>query len=149
MNYNSIYITLIYWSEIYQPQCEFYKTHGDTCIHDEKKVNTSIIWQKHKTFRYEVWKQNVTDTCSETSSTRTLALLNLLLTAQTLNQKSMANVSDHFMDRRTSPKINTGFPALCLGPTSDLKRTNEISNLHVPVSSSLTRMHSKKAFPAF
>ena len=25
------------------------------------------------------------------------------------------------MDRRTRPKINTGFPALCLGPTSDLK----------------------------
>ena len=72
------------------------------------------IWQKHTTFRYEVWKQNVTDTCSGTSSTRTLALLNLLLTAQMLNHKSRVNVSDHFMDRRTSPKINTGFPAFCL-----------------------------------
>ena len=34
-------------------------------------------------------------------------------------------------------------------PTSDLKRTNAISNLNVPVSSSMTRMHSKKAFSAF
>ena len=34
-------------------------------------------------------------------------------------------------------------------PTSDLKRTNEISNLNVPVSSSQTRMHSKKVFSSF
>ena len=110
-----------------------------------------FIRQKHKTFRHEVWKWNVTD--SGTSFTGTLALLNLLLTAQTLNYKnwfkwSARRVWDHVTNGRTSPKINTGSPALCLhqilrGPM------NEISNLNVPVSSSLTRMHSKKAFSAF
>ena len=75
-------------------------------------VQISFIWQKHKTFRNEVRKRNVTD--GGASSTRTLALLNLLLTAQTFNHKRrVKRISDHVTDRRTSPKINSGSLALC------------------------------------
>ena len=101
-----------------------YKMKNNTCT-----CIFHCIRQKHKTFtfRHKVWKWNVTD--SGACSTGTLALLNLLLTAQTLNYKSWVKwsarwVSDHVTNRRTSPKINTGSPAPCLH-----QRRNEISDL--------------------
>ena len=94
---------------------ELYDTHGEICV---IKNNTFTVYGKNtRLLDMRSQKRNVTD--SGTSSTRTLVLLSFLLTAQTLNHKhrvkwSARRVSDHVTDRRTSPKINTGFPARCL-----------------------------------